>query len=147
MFDLMTKQPIDIIWVNAFNPSTHPTSGNDCMKVDPTLNDYCSLHSRLLNMTFSDPAVVNGTHLSSSVDAMRIDFNNWPMSTHVHGAEIRPTFDGNPLSWVSNNNNKKNGLGAFSMKDEWYYKKFEQGPDFKAGFLPPTFRLHDASGQ
>jgi hypothetical protein len=146
MFDLMIYQEIDIIWVNALDPANLPKP-NGCMKDDPSQDAFCSLHLRLQDKTFSDPSVVNGTHTASSVDMMRIGSNNWPISTHVHGAEIRPTFDGNPLSWISNNKEKKNGLGAFSMKDDWYYGKFEQSPDQKVKLLPPKFLLRDASGQ
>ncbi len=49
---------------------------------------------------------------------MPIDENHWPMTTYAHGAEIRPAFDGNPLSWTNNNQNDCYiGLGSFTIGD------------------------------
>ena len=47
----------------------------------------------------------------------RISENHWPITMHVHGAEIRPTFDGNPLSWTDNVEYGKGyvGIGTFSL--------------------------------
>lgn len=56
---------------------------------------------------------------------MLIDKDHWPITTHVHGAEIRPTFDGNPLSWTSNNENDSYiGLGSFTNEDKCYFDCF-----------------------
>ena len=44
------------------------------------------------------------------------------MSTHLHGAEIRPTFDGNPMSWVTSDG--LDGEGAFTAIDDAYYGAF-----------------------
>jgi hypothetical protein len=83
MFDILKYQPIDIIWVNAFNASNYPDPSGECMG---SRDARCSLHLRLRNMTFSDPTVVNTTEMASSIDMMHIDSGNWPMTTHVHGA-------------------------------------------------------------
>lgn len=52
-----------------------------------------------------------------------ITATNWPTSTHIHGLEIRPTFDGNPLSWVANSGLK--GIGAMSLDYSCYYDNFD----------------------
>ena len=59
---------------------------------------------------------------------MRIAYRNWPSVAHLHGAEVRPTFDGNPLSWIDNQfqNNRTIGTGALSIDDECYYEAFNQ---------------------
>ena len=31
-----------------------------------------------------------------------MNYMNSIVSTHVHGLEVRPAFDGNPLSWFGN---------------------------------------------
>ena len=53
---------------------------------------------------------------------MIISKSDWPMTTHVHGSEVRPTFDGNPLSWIDNTNitggtveDGHLGMGALSI--------------------------------
>jgi len=38
---------------------------------------------------------------------------------------VRPTFDGNPLSWHTNNNSF--GVGYRTINDECYYSKFDGG--------------------
>jgi hypothetical protein len=69
--------------------------------------------------TYDDPT-------SSDMSGMKpigINKNNWPSVAHVHGAEIRPTFDGNPLSWIDNHpyNQSLRGTGAMSSTDRCYY--------------------------
>lgn len=29
--------------------------------------------------------------------------NSFPLSPHVHGLEVEPYYDGNPMSWFDNN--------------------------------------------
>lgn len=72
---------------------------------------------------------------------MLISKTNWPMTTHVHGAEIRPTFDGNPLSWIDNSklNEGHLGMGTLSIDDKCYYESFESiDSKTKASYLPPS---------
>ena len=50
----------------------------------------------------------------------KMSLTNIPLSTHVHGLEVRPTFDGNPMSWIGKGG--KLGLGFESiLKGEEYY--------------------------
>lgn len=60
---------------------------------------------------------------TSTHPKVKISSKNWPISTHVHGAQVRPTFDGNPMSWIDNSGNR--GLGAFSLDDDCYYSQFD----------------------
>ena len=62
------------------------------------------------SQTFIDPTIK-----SNNTTPMVIASKAWPTSTHVHGAEVRPTFDGNPLSWISNYGHR--GEAAFSLND------------------------------
>lgn len=64
------------------------------------------------------------------------------MTTHLHGAEIRPTFDGNPLSWIDNRpyENGQVGVATFSLDDECYYSSFDKISD-GVDYHPPTIEL------
>lgn len=57
---------------------------------------------------------------------MVISSQNWPSVAHLHGAEVRPTFDGNPLSWINNKtpDNTTLGTGSLSTEDKCYYDTF-----------------------
>ena len=46
---------------------------------------------------------------------MKIDRNNSPTSTHLHGMEVRPAYDGNPLSWFSNHGEVGEGYLSYNM--------------------------------
>lgn len=62
----------------------------------------------------------------------------------MHGAEVRPTFDGNPLSWIANDGSR--GVGAFSLSDKCYYDAFDQYDTAKNFYMPPEVvvkRLED----
>lgn len=89
-------------------------------------------------MTYADPT--NQTHLASSVQILP---SNWPTSTHVHGAQVRPTFDGNPLSWFSNNGTR--GTGAFSLNDTCYYDAFDTNDGDGNNYAPPNIIVTDLS--
>ena len=48
-----------------------------------------------------------------------LTIKNIPMVAHVHGLEVRPTFDGNPTSWIGQQGAL--GLGFQSLSDTEYY--------------------------
>ena len=52
-----------------------------------------------------------------------IDAENSIVSTHVHGIEVRPAFDGNPLSWFSNKGDR--GVGFLSFEMDYFEKPTE----------------------
>lgn len=72
--------------------------------------------------TYDDPTSED----MSGMEGMMINKDNWPSVAHVHGAEVRPTFDGNPLSWIDNHpyNQSIRGTGALSVTDKCYYDAF-----------------------
>ena len=51
--------------------------------------------------TYKSPT--NHTPYSTHNENFKTGLNNIPMVTHVHGLEVRPTFDGNPMSWLGKN--------------------------------------------
>jgi spore coat protein A len=44
------------------------------------------------------------------------------MVAHVHGLEVRPSFDGNPLAWLGKNG--KVGMGFTTLSNSKYYGLF-----------------------
>lgn len=115
MFDLEEKGSIDIIWINNLDNTTNVTNTGTCMDAhfSEPFPRYCTLEGKAnLTETYSDP-----TDMPPEKDSdLRLAFNGWPISTHLHGGEVRPTFDGNPISWISNDPNRKSfGIAAFSL--------------------------------
>ena len=51
-----------------------------------------------------------------------------PINPHIHGLSIRPVFDGNPLSWFSNNGDK--GVGFESLNNPQYFNEFSNVDSF-----------------
>lgn len=129
MFDLKTKQHVDIIWINNLNKDIFMPK--ICMGItDPDRQCHLKFKSTANSTeTFLDPIKTDGG------DIMRITPSTWPATVHVHGAEVRPTFDGNPLSWISNNGQR--GLGTFSLSDKCYYDAFDQHTTDKNSVNPP----------
>ena len=74
--------------------------------------------------TYKDPTDF-GTNFSYSSDQGRIGLTNFPVSTHIHGLEVRPYFDGNPLSWFSH---RHRGVGYMSAEQRYFhlFTKFER---------------------
>lgn len=118
MFDITTSfdgtgdNYIDVIWINALNGSDIINKDeNDCLKnANPSYN--CILMAKANRLrTYNDP-----TSEMKDMIPMSISYNNWPNTVHLHGAEVRPTFDGNPLSWIDNQlqDNHTIGTGCFS---------------------------------
>jgi hypothetical protein len=140
MFDISTRDNVDIIWVNNLNQNTKTVDICNASASDP---NHCTLMSKVdSTRTFVDPT----THTSSPAgeDTMNISYNTWPISTHVHGAEVRPVFDGNPLSWIINNKTLKNfGVGTFSLHEKCYFDSFQQSPDANYKTNPPRYKLFD----
>ena len=50
--------------------------------------------------TYSSPTY--HADLNDTLEVVKTNFKKIPMVTHIHGLEVRPTFDGNPLSWIAN---------------------------------------------
>lgn len=68
---------------------------------DTLVPNYClQMVKKNFTQTFLDPTKMSMS--SPTFLERRINSTNWPMVAHLHGAEIRPTFDGNPLSWINN---------------------------------------------
>lgn len=53
---------------------------------------------------------------------MTVSYKHMPVGAHIHGLEVRPTFDGNPLSSISMDG--RFGVGFQSMGNQKYYSLF-----------------------
>lgn len=80
--------------------------------------------------TYLDPS--NPNYNTAQTSTISINLTMIPMTSHIHGLEVRPTFDGNPLSYVTSNGNV--GLGYQSLGDDRYYRLF-------ANFQPTEFDI------
>uniref|UniRef100_A0A1J3DM87 Multicopper oxidase LPR2 n=2 Tax=Noccaea caerulescens TaxID=107243 RepID=A0A1J3DM87_NOCCA len=150
MFDIPSREAVDIIWVNNLDESAIPPVGNSCMNQSyvPSNNDthFCYLMGKVnRTQTFVDPT---GFTLSTPINhSVRIAPNAWPTTIHVHGAEVRPTFDGNPLSWTDNGDYTGHvGVGTFSMTDKCYYEQFDKVDNQAHIYNPPNIYLKDLNG-
>lgn len=65
--------------------------------------------------TYKDPTDLGEN--PSTYETSPIGYNNFPVSTHIHGLEVRPLFDGNPLSWFSK---KAKGIGYMSLEEKYF---------------------------
>lgn len=54
----------------------------------------------------------------------QLDWNSVPTSTHVHGLEVRPSFDGHPLSWFTSDGAKGVGFLSLGLNDDYYNQDF-----------------------
>ena len=81
-------------------------------------DDKCRLMSKGLKycdeMTYEDPSEMKDPNFL-------VHAKHPLMSTHVHGLEVRPAFDGNPLSWFASNG--EIGSGYLSEEMEYFGKK------------------------
>lgn len=153
MFDIRTRDPVDIIWVNNLNPDKTPDVGDSSCFNETFFNsnkDYCTLMGKYnKTQTFLDPTH-NDITSKTAYKHIPISKKTWPMTTHLHGAEIRPTFDGNPLSWIDNggNTNGNYGIAAFTHNDECYYSAFDSLSSNQKSFTPPKIVLQNiATGE
>ena len=71
------------------------------------------------NRTYGDPtAFAADQEAGGDVSGSKrfyMNYMNSIVSTHVHGLEVRPAFDGNPLSWFGNEE-PQIGIGYFSAQ-------------------------------
>lgn len=143
MFDIPTRDPVDIIWINSLNPDHLPDTSGSCLDTkDPPSSDFCTLMAKInKTQTFLDPTR-NDMNSKKAFKRFKIGKDSWPMSTHIHGAEIRPTFDGNPLSWIDNGDVQTGifGIAAFSDEQTCYYDSFDRQSE-ELHFDPPKIKI------
>lgn len=146
VFDLKTNEEINVFWINQIK------------EVDPNLSwqgVYSQVNSCYKNKTSEIPhrcyqkiktdnwfgcTYLDPTDLgenSSSHELSLLGPKNVPTSTHIHGLEVRPYFDGNPLSWISR---KGRGIGFLSYEQEY----FNVLSDFERDII---YRFYDTSSQ
>lgn len=79
------------------------------------------------NCTYLDPTNQIPYHDVQNAEIYFADYNitpkRVPIDVHIHGLEVRPTFDGNPLSWLGVDGSV--GPGFQSMLNSVYYNLFK----------------------
>ena len=99
MFYFNRKKEATIIWVNAINSTNLNWTKSSCY--DDSSSDHdCTATARPASRgscTYFSPT----DYRSEEKEYFRVEQTAVPISPHIHGLEIRPTFDGNPLSWFA----------------------------------------------
>jgi FtsP/CotA-like multicopper oxidase with cupredoxin domain len=136
MFDFNVGHEVDVIWINLLDSTIYPDITNTCLDPNPAFNAKCSFPLKSFKtQTYLDPT--NIPH--QGTQHARISTSNWPTTTHVHGLEVRPTFDGNPLTWVSNNGTR--GEGAMSLDESCYFANFDNEDFQNKKYMPPNLKF------
>lgn len=138
MFYVPKNRKIDVAWVYDINPAAGVTMNSNL----PFDNCYFprnnhSTHCNIINKdpgerfcTYLDPT--NLSYPTSQSSQITINLTNIPVTVHVHGLEVRPTFDGNPLSYMTKGGSV--GLGFQSLLDDSYFSQF-------SSHKPTDFRI------
>jgi len=102
MFYFNVGEEANIIWINDINNTNLNWTQAECYASDSDDN-ICTSSAKDIKWkdnqcTYLDPTNYNyDTHHS-----FRVRKESVPISPHIHGLEIRPLGDGNPLSWFTN---------------------------------------------
>ena len=135
MFDFSVGEYQDVIWVNQLDSDKMPDNGEGSCLVDT--GHACEIKAKTdFARTFHTPTDLGNTNWH--VQEIQPDY--WPSVTHIHGLEVRPNFDGNPLTWISNNQvNQTAGIGFMDLENECYYENFQTADNNDECYNPPTF--------
>ena len=106
LFYVEKDRAIDVAWVhdirNDDGIKTFATPISDCMNSSATPTAHSYLHRKNANKdicTYKSPTDHIPSDTFTESDFL-ISPTNIPVVTHIHGLEVRPTFDGNPMSWM-----------------------------------------------
>ena len=131
-FDLKTNEEVYVFWVNqvekvnlTFADKGIYGSVNDCYQTTDIPDDgndvypqRCFQKSKsdtFFGCTYKDPTDLGENE--TTYEHSPLAYDNFPISAHVHGLEVRPYFDGNPLSWISR---KARGIGFMSYEQKYF---------------------------
>ena len=129
-FDVLKNVPIYVVWRNEikeydFNlmdlPNEHSVEIADCYNTT-AIDLYGKPHrcfpkqkkKGFEEFTYYEPTDLRDTH--DSYEKAEVALDNVIVSPHIHGLEVRPAFDGNPLSWFG-----KSGVGVGYLSAEMKY--------------------------
>lgn len=126
MFYFPVNSKVTIVWINDILTEGVQWDKEQCYADDSDDAD-CEIEAKIIDQdrpktegcTFYEEA-----NLSYPTRKVRVSKTHFPISPHLHGLEKRPAFDGNPLSWFSNNGDR--GPGYFSLPDSTeYFAQFD----------------------
>lgn len=118
MFYFLVGQPATIIWVNAINSSGLNWIESSCY--DPESSDHDCTTTTKPEERGSCSYFSPTDYQSEQRGIFRVRQTAVPISPHIHGLEIRPTFDGNPLSWFAPDGSHGSAFHSIH-KDSAYY--------------------------
>lgn len=139
IFHVAKDQKIDVAWVYDIRPDEGVTLENslqfdNCYFPPPFSGHNCHMNNKAPGerlCTYLDPT--NLSYRTAKSSSLSVNLSMIPMSTHIHGLQVRPTFDGNPLSYLTKDGNI--GLGFQSLLEDSYFKLFYE-------YAPTAFKLH-----
>jgi hypothetical protein len=137
MFYVPKNRKIDVAWVYDINPAEGVTLDSnlpfDNCYFPHSNHTHCTVNKKEQGQrycTYMDPT--NLSYPASPPSQLTVSLKNIPVTAHVHGLETRPTFDGNPLSYMAKGGNV--GLGFQSLLDDSYFRLF-------SNHQPTKFRI------
>ena len=112
-FDVLKDVPIYVVWRNEIGkinetlidlPNQFSGEMADCYN-QTLINNNGKPHrcfpkqkkKGFEEFTYYEPTDLRDTH--DSIEKGEVKLDNVIVSPHIHGLEVRPAFDGNPLSW------------------------------------------------
>ena len=128
MFDFDLGEYADVIWVNELDPDLIPDLDQyEGCKLGTPSNETepeCILKGKdNYSATYHSPTDLG---VNNTFKKVNMSAKYWPTVAHIHGMEVRPNFDGNPLSWISNNEDTPSaGVGYMNLSNECYYDNFQ----------------------
>lgn len=73
---------------------------------DDSDNEVCTTTSKSNSCSYFSPT----NYQYKGTGSFRVNQDHVPISPHIHGLEIRPVFDGNPLAWFAPDGSKGSGF-------------------------------------
>jgi hypothetical protein len=132
MFYFAVKQEATIIWVNAINATGLNWIESSCYNSSSADHD-CTTTTKPAergSCSYFSPT----DYQSDQLGTFRVRQTAVPISPHIHGLEVRPTFDGNPLSWFAPDGSHGSGFHSLH-KDVRYFSHF-RNPVYFEGRKP-----------
>ena len=80
------------------------------------------------NCTYLGPTALESEINKTLFKNFVISQDNIPIVTHLHGLEVRPTLDGNPMSWQGKNGQVGPAFQSILRNNEYFSSKFFKNP-------------------
>jgi hypothetical protein len=124
MFYFKVKQEATIMWVNNVYMANLQWVDEGCYAGD-SADDECTIKKKQANheeCAFHDPT----SALLNKLNDHRLRKQSIPLSPHIHGLEVRPVFDGNPLSWYNVEGDHGPGFKSLLFNPQYFQSFFNE---------------------